>query len=126
MITPHDLQEAIAYRYGKLDPEPFDAIVLAACHYLNDRDKVLQMLEALKTDMARAGVQTYAAEPPEQHHRYSGAESGGVGDYGDSEFLRAVCGRDPEEMWLIVDEAMTALKVISERVYNGVMGKILQ
>lgn len=77
--------------------------------------------------MARAGVQSYAAEPPEtQRYSYSGAEAGGVGDYGDSEFLRAVRGRDPEEMWLIVDEAMTALKVISERVYNGVMGKILQ
>lgn len=126
MITPEDLQEAIAYYKGKLDPEPVDAIVLAACHYLEDRDKVLQMLEALKTDMARAGVQTYAAEPPETYQRYSGADMAAVGDYGDSDFLQAVRGKDAAEAWDVMDDLMDTLRLANPRAYESVMRKIRQ
>ena len=49
-----------------------------------------------------------------------------VGDYGDSDFLRAIVGRDPEKAWSVMDELMDSLKIVNERVYNSVMRKINQ
>ena len=47
-----------------------------------------------------------------------------VGSYGDSDFLRAVEGKDPSKVWPIMDELMDTLAVVNERVYNSVMQKI--
>ena len=47
-----------------------------------------------------------------------------VGDYGDSDFLRAIVGHDPERAWSVMDELMDSLKIVNERVYNSVMRKI--
>ena len=44
--------------------------------------------------------------------------------YGDSDFLRAVEGKDPAAVWDIMDELMDTLKVVNTRVYNSVMRKI--
>lgn len=44
--------------------------------------------------------------------------------YGESEFLHMIEGRDPEDMWLLMDELMTTLSVINPRLYDGVMRKI--
>lgn len=44
--------------------------------------------------------------------------------YGESEFLSAISGKDPEEMWLLMDELMETLAVINPRLYDGVMRKI--
>ena len=49
-----------------------------------------------------------------------------VGNYGDSDFLRAIAGRDPERAWSVMDELMDSLKIVNERVYNSVMRKINQ
>ena len=43
---------------------------------------------------------------------------------GDSDFLRAVEGKDPAAVWDIMDELMDTLKVVNTRVYNSVMRKI--
>ena len=47
-----------------------------------------------------------------------------VETYGDSDFLRAVEGKDPAAVWDIMDELMDTLKVVNTRVYNSVMRKI--
>lgn len=47
-----------------------------------------------------------------------------VGSYGDSDFLRAIEGKDPSKVWTIMDELMDTLAVVNERVYNSVMQKI--
>lgn len=47
-----------------------------------------------------------------------------VGDYGDSDFLRIVEGKDPSLVWPIVDELMDTLHVVNERVYSSVMRKL--
>jgi hypothetical protein len=44
--------------------------------------------------------------------------------YGDTEFLVAISGRDPRELWSLMDELMTTLAVINPRLYDGVMRKI--
>lgn len=53
-----------------------------------------------------------------------GTEADVVGDYGDSEFLRLVCGRDAAAVWIILDELMETLAVINHRLYDGVMRRI--
>lgn len=47
-----------------------------------------------------------------------------VGDYGDSDFLRAVYGVDQGAAWAIMDDLMDTLHVANPRVYVSVMGKI--
>jgi hypothetical protein len=44
--------------------------------------------------------------------------------YGDTDFLDAIVGKDPREMWLLMDELMETLAVINPRLYDGVMRKI--
>ena len=52
------------------------------------------------------------------------AEPGTVGEYGDSEFLLAVAGKDPAKAWAVVDELMDTLSMVNSKVYNSVMQKI--
>lgn len=47
-----------------------------------------------------------------------------VDDYGDSEFLQSIKGRDAGEMWLLMDEAMDALFAVNRRLYNSIMNRI--
>ena len=44
--------------------------------------------------------------------------------YGDSDFLRAIEGKDPRDAWEIVDDLMDTLHTVNPRVYDGVMRKI--
>lgn len=48
-----------------------------------------------------------------------------VDNYGDSEFLRTVYGKDPAAAWAVMDDLMDTLQVANPRVYNGVMRKIM-
>lgn len=52
------------------------------------------------------------------------AEPATVGEYGDSEFLLAVAGKDPAKAWAIIDELMDTLAMVNSKVYNSVMQKI--
>lgn len=52
------------------------------------------------------------------------AEPATVGEYGDSEFLLAVTGKDPAKAWAVVDELMDTLAMVNNKVYNSVMQKI--
>ena len=47
-----------------------------------------------------------------------------VDGYGDSEFLRAVQGKDQSDVCAVMDDLMDTLQVANPRVYNGVMRKI--
>lgn len=44
--------------------------------------------------------------------------------YGDSDFLQTVSGKEQRAAWIIMDELMDTLKVVNQRVYDGVMRKI--
>ena len=52
------------------------------------------------------------------------AVSADVGEYGDTDFLLAVAGKNPAKAWAVVDELMDTLRIVNERVYNSVMRKI--
>lgn len=47
-----------------------------------------------------------------------------VSRYGESDFLRAVAGKDPEKAWLIMDDLMDALQVVNRRAYENVIKKL--
>lgn len=44
--------------------------------------------------------------------------------YGDSEFLTAVEGKDPAKVWAIIDDLMDALQVVNRRAYDNVIRKL--
>lgn len=64
--------------------------------------------------------------------RYSGAPAPStvsvdpetVGEYGDSEFLLAVAGKNPGKAWAVIDELMDTLALVNRKVYDSVMRKI--
>ena len=115
MIDERELQEAIAYCNGKLEPNRNDAILLAACYALQDR--LYPKPDAMSY--------SYAA-PVERAENYADETSGfpAVGDYGNSDFLQAVRGNDPAAMWAVMDELMETLSVVNSRVYDSVMRQI--
>lgn len=118
MITLHELDTAIAKYQGLADPKPTDAIKLAACYIIRNEMYGQQ-------DKAQAiPAYSYAAPPEitEKPLRDSGQDT--VGEYGDSDFLQAVKGKNPADVWAVMDELMDTLHVVNERVYNGVMRKI--
>lgn len=47
-----------------------------------------------------------------------------LGEYGDSDFLRAVAGKDPAKAWAVMDELMDTLLTVNSKVYNSVMAKL--
>lgn len=127
MITEKDVREAIAYCQGKLDPKRDDAILLAACIIIQREmfpESVKDTVNFNQNLTDGAPAYSYAAPPvsTETLPRYSGADT--VGDYGESDFLHAVQGKDPAAMWAVMDELMETLKMVNPRVYDGVMRKI--
>ncbi len=47
-----------------------------------------------------------------------------LGLYGDSDFLRAVRGKEPAKAWAVMDELMETLRVVNGRAYQSVMRKL--
>lgn len=47
-----------------------------------------------------------------------------VGYYGESEFMRAVQGKDEAEIWQLIDELMETLSVVNPRLYDSVMRRL--
>lgn len=66
----------------------------------------------------QGGVQMQAA------YSEAAAPRGEVGEYGASDFLRAVAGADAGSAWLVMDELMSTLQLVNSRAYDSVMRKI--
>lgn len=47
-----------------------------------------------------------------------------IGDYGDSEFLQTVIGMKSENVWMIIDELMDAVKTLQPRLYQATIAKL--
>ena len=52
------------------------------------------------------------------------AGSSAIEYQGESDFAKAIYGRDPSEVWPVIDELMTTIQVIHPRLYTGVMAKL--
>ena len=112
MITERDLQEAIAECQGERNPNANTCIKLAA--FLTIRDH-------LYPDAKEPDLPTYSyAPPPDATETTVEYESG-------TEFGRAVHGRDPREIWPIIDELVSEpVRALNPRLYAAFMRKIRQ
>lgn len=63
-------------------------------------------------------------EPVYEAVDYSAAPAPAMELYGDSDFLQAAAGKDPYEVWNIIDDLMDTLHTVNSRVYESVMRKI--
>ena len=108
MITEKDLQEAIAECLGDRTPNANTCIKLAAFYTIRDQ------LYPREDTPEPLPSYSYAA-PPE-------AET--IKEYGDTPFLQAIAGRNPDEIWPIMDEVMTALMALNRRLYDAAMRKL--
>lgn len=106
MIREDDLREAIAEMQGQKNPNANTCIKLAAYYTILDHITE-QEPRTVYSDMAS----------------YS-AGSSAIEYEGESDFAKTIKGRDPSDVWPVLDELMTTLQVMHPRLYSGVMAKI--
>lgn len=108
MIREDDLREAIAEMQGQKNPNAQTCIKLAAYYTILDHI----------TGKDPTPLQTYS-----DMSSYS-AGSSAIEYEGESDFAKAIKGRDPSDVWPVMDELMTTLQVMHPRLYSGVMARI--
>lgn len=103
MITEKDLKEAIAECQGQRNPNANTCIKLAAFYT----------------------IQKEMFGEKEEHYSYAPAPERNIIEINsDSEFARAIDGRDQAEVWKVLDEMMETIKAIYPRLYIAVMDKL--
>lgn len=107
MITEHDLQEAIAECQGKLNPNANTCMMLAS--FLTIKDHMFPVEEKPQY--------SYDTEP-----RMVNADT--IEYISESEFGRAVNGKNIEDVMVLMDEVMNVVQVINPRLYNSIMDRI--
>lgn len=109
MIYEKDLDESIARYQGEVNPSIETCRKLAACLI------VKRELFGEPERMPEHGY-SYAAEPVpvDTHITYTS----------DTEFSRVIDGRDPAEIWPIIDELIGTIQVLIPKLYNVVMQKL--
>lgn len=70
------------------------------------------------------GTFTRPAEPEPMAYSEAAPVQETLDQYGDSDFLQAVAGKDPPAAWLVMDELMDTLRVVNQRAYESVMRKL--
>ena len=114
MIYEKDLDESIARYQGEVNPSIETCRKLAAC--LIVKRELFGEPERFPVDADNATGYSYAAGPvdtAETIHFDSGTD-----------FSQAIDGRNPDEVWPIMDELMSTVQVLMPRLYDGVMRKL--
>ena len=111
MITEHDLQEAIAECQGERNPNANTCIKLAAFYTIRN-----EMFGNPEQVVPQSSPPSYSYDP--------GPVEKTIDYQSDSEFSRIIDGRDPAEIWPVMDELMDTLMVIHRRLYDGVMRQL--
>lgn len=109
MITERDLQDAIAECQGERHPNANTCIKLAA--YFTIYDHLYPKQAEQNEEIPQTIFQTVDEDT--------------IADYGESDFYRAINGRNAAEVWPIMNELMDTIKVINPRLYDGVMRQLL-
>lgn len=111
MIKKQDVLEAIAECQGVRSPNANTAIKLAAFYTILDH-----------LDEKEQSADTAIDSVPMYSFSSNGADSVLIAS--NSEFAKVINGRLQSEIWPVIDELMTTLKVMNERLYNGVLRKL--
>lgn len=106
MITETDLNTAIAECQGKRNPDAKTCMMLAAFY-------------TIKREMF--GEEKHAEAPS---YSYAPAPVAVIEADGNSDFARAIDGKDQEEVIPVLDELMQTLSVIQPKLYDAVMTKL--
>lgn len=107
MITERDLQNAIAECQGERHPNANTCIKLAAYFTIYDH-----LFPKVQPEEAPQSI-------------FNMVEEDRVGDYGDSDFYRAIKGKAAVDVWDVMNELMETIQVINPRLYDGVMRQLL-
>ena len=107
MITEKDLREAIAECQGERNPNANTCIKLAAYY------TIMEHLFPGEREETPSGGYSFSQAPE---------PAGTPIDYDSgTEFSEAIHGRDPAELWPILDEIMETLRVVNPRLYGNAM-----
>lgn len=112
MITEKDLNEAIAECQGVRHPDANTCIMLAAFYIIKDK-----LFPAQVTAQAVEEKQYSYAPPPNAIENTIEYES-------DTEFGRAIYGKDVGFIMSLMDEAMDAIQVLQPPLYKAILRKI--
>jgi hypothetical protein len=109
LIYEKDLDESIAKYQGEPNPSISTCIKLAACMTLK-RELFGNAEQPPPPQVSQAG--------------YSYAPGDGIKIDSDTDFAQAIQGRNPDEIWPIMDELMSTLKITHKRLYEAVMRRL--
>lgn len=111
MIKKQDLLEAIAECQGTRNPNANTAIKLAAFYTI---------LDHLDDDEKQHLSQERAATP--NGYSFVGEKTSNAVSYdGTSEFAQAVNGKNQADVWPVLDELMSTVRLLNNRLYDNVM-----
>ena len=113
MITKQDLLEAIAECQGVRSPNANTAVKLAAYY------TILDHLDDEKPPVEKAVQQNSFAG-----YSFENIGTSAVQYEGESDFAQAINGKKQEDVWPVLDELMSTIKLMNERLYNGVMRRL--
>jgi len=109
VITEKDLQEAIAECQGVKNPNAGTCLKLAAFLTIQR-----EMFGKEDLPIRTGGGYSYAGP----------ADADAISYYGDTDFARLIEGRNPDDIWPIMDELMSVLEAVNPRLYAAVLRKI--
>ena len=118
MIKESELQEAIAYYQGKLDPNSNDVVKLAAC--LIVQEMMFGKTEQLSApDEPMRLIPSYSYAPPPENVETT------IDYTSDTDFGRLIYGRNAAEIWPIIDELVSeAMQALNPRLYDALFRKL--
>lgn len=111
MIREQDLLEAIAECQGQKNPNANTCIKLAAYYTILDHIREPEQEKEMRDVPPASFTGGYSFE------NRVGYDSG-------SEFSQMILDADPVEVWSIMDELMSTIKILHPRLYDGVMRKL--
>lgn len=118
MITEPELQEAIAYYQGKLDPNSNDVVKLAACLIVQDMLFGKSEQQSAPDEPLRL-IPSYSYAPPPEPVETT------IEYTSDTDFGRLIYGRNAGEIWPIIDELVSKpVQAFSPRLYDALFCKL--
>lgn len=107
MITKTDLEAAIAECQGKRNPDAKTCIMLAAFYTIRNE---------MYGDAEKNQHPSYSYAPAPDRNRIEYSS--------DSDFSRAIYGKDADEILPVIDELMGTLQILQPRLYSAVINKL--